>query len=151
MKRKILLGVLFVLIAIQFIRPEMESNEIDLNTDYIALSKPSDEVSEILKTSCYDCHSNQTEYTWYMQVAPISWWTMDHVNEGKDELNFSNWGTYKAKRQKHKLDECIELIEDNEMPLSSYTIMHSDANLSETQKELLISWFKTEMEEIEIN
>ncbi len=95
-----------------------------------------------MKTSCYDCHSNNTKYPWYSEVAPISWWIADHVTEGKDELNLSLWTTFSDKKRNHKLEEMIELIEKKEMPLESYLPMHSEAELSESQQQELITFFR---------
>lgn len=145
MKKKIAIIFAIVLIAIQFIRPNMENPVFEEEKDYISITQPNEKITSILKTSCYDCHSNETEYPWYMQIAPVSWWTMDHVDEGREEFNFSIWGDYSTKRQKHKLKESVEMIEENEMPLDSYTWMHSEASLSNDQKDLMIEWFKSEM------
>jgi hypothetical protein len=96
-----------------------------------------------MKTTCYDCHSEETKTPWYAQVAPFSWWINDHINEGKEHLNFSAFGTYSAKKAAHKMEECYEELEKGEMPLTSYTITHADARLSDEQKATLINWFKS--------
>ena len=70
-----------------------------------------------------------------------AWWIKHHINEGSHHLNFSEWGNYSQKKKDHKLDECIEMVEADEMPMSSYTLMHKDATLSELQKKKLIDWF----------
>ncbi len=147
MKKKIILILVATLVVIQFIRPELNENKSEETLDFLTITKPTDEIAGLIKTSCYDCHSNYTEPQWYMNIAPISWWIADHVEEGQEELNFSEWGNYKLKRQNHKLDECIELIEENEMPLNLYTLMHSDAKLTSEQKTLLIDWFQQNIQE----
>jgi hypothetical protein len=98
------------------------------------------EVDKILNTACYDCHSNHTEYPWYCNIQPIGWWTSHHVNEGKEELNFSEFNSYSLKRKLKKLKEIKEQLDENEMPLSSYTLIHSDAKLSAENKIILIKW-----------
>jgi len=98
----------------------------------------------MLKTSCYDCHSNQPTYPWYTNIAPVSWWIKHHINEGTHHLNFSIWGTYSEKRKNHKLEECIEMIEEDEMPMSSYKIMHAESKLTDTQKLQLVEFFKAQ-------
>jgi len=151
MKKKILLGFLITIIVAQFFRPDTTNPESDPELDFVTIVQPSEEIASVLKTSCYDCHSNQTEYPWYMQISPVSWWIKDHIDEGREELNFSDWGAYSAKRQKHKLDECIELIEEGEMPLDSYTWTHGDASLDENTKQLLNEWFLVKMNSIKID
>lgn len=145
MKKKIILVLIAIIVVIQFFRPDFNTNSADDNLDFLNITQPSEEVASIIKSSCYDCHSNFTESMWYMNIAPISWWIKDHIDEGKEELNFSDWGNYNIKRKNHKLEECIELIEENEMPLESYTIMHKEAKLSDEQKTILTAWFKEKM------
>ena len=100
------------------------------------------EIDQILRTSCYDCHSNQTEWPFYSFVAPVSWWVADHVKEGRAELNFSEWGSYSAERQLKKLEEMGEELEEGKMPLPSYLPMHAEARLSSEQVEILVNWSK---------
>ena len=96
----------------------------------------------MLKNACYDCHSNNTNYPWYDRITPVNFWVQGHVDHGKGELNFSLWSTFSPKKKIHKLEECIEMIEEDEMPLESYTIMHGDAKFSEIQKKELINWLQ---------
>ena len=151
MKKKIGYGLLLIIIVIQFFRIDKTNPEVSLENDFIALTAPPEEISVILKSTCYDCHSNETNYPWYSNVAPISWWVKDHIDEGREELNFSKWGTFKAKRKDHKLEEAVEMLEDGEMPLDEYTWTHSEANLTSKQKEQLIDWFKTTRKTIQLN
>ncbi len=132
------------LIIIQFFRIDKTVKPVNAQTDIIALTQANTDISSILKTSCYDCHSSQPVYPWYTNVAPLSWWIKHHINEGSHHLNFSDWGTYTTKRKDHKLEECVEMIEEGEMPMTSYTIMHGDAKLTDAQRTLLIDWFKAE-------
>ena len=141
--KKMALIFLILLIVIQFFTIDKTTKPIDVSTDILALTSANPEISGILKTSCYDCHSNQPVYPWYTNIAPLSWWIKHHINEGSHHLNFSEWGTYSKKRKNHKLDECVEMLNENEMPLTSYTIVHKDAKLTNNQKNLLINWFST--------
>jgi len=135
-KKKILFILLAVVIIIQFIRPERNIGKRETeNTIFV-----SNEVGQILQTSCFDCHSNYTVYPWYTNIQPIGWWLNHHVNEGKEELNFSEFETYSLKRKLHKLEEIKEMVDEGEMPLSSYTLIHGDASLSAEQKEILSKW-----------
>lgn len=140
--KKILLALLVILIAMQFYIPEKNSAETDLKTVFLTETNPSKEVQKILTTSCYDCHSNTTAYPWYNNIAPISYWLADHVKDGKKHLNFSDWENYSLKKKDHKLEEVIETVESGEMPLNEYTWTHGEANLTDAQKQALITWVK---------
>lgn len=142
MIKKISIGLIALLVIIQFFRIDKTNPAIIQENDFITITNPPENVAAILKTSCYDCHSNETKYPWYTNFAPLSWWIKHHINEGREELNFSEWGTFKEKRKNHKLEECIELIDEDEMPLSSYLITHSDAKLTADDKGFLLEWFK---------
>lgn len=142
MLRKILIGLLVALVIIQFIRPErnvvsaMSAN--DISTKYTV----PDDVNKVLQKACNDCHSNNTVYPWYSNIQPVGWWLQNHVNEGKEELNFSEFATYKNKKAAHKLEEVVELVEEGEMPLESYTIVHKEAKLTNEEKATLVAWAK---------
>ena len=140
MKKKILWIVLLIFIGIQFIRPTRNESTAITSNDISQLYYVSPEISDILKRACNDCHTNNTIYPWYTNVQPFGWWMQEHVEDGKRNLNFSVFGTYKPKDQDHAMEEIIEVIENNEMPLDSYTWMHSDAKLTEEEKENLIEW-----------
>lgn len=142
MFKKISIGLIALLVIIQFFRIDKINPAIIEENDFIIIANPPENVAKIIKTSCYDCHSNETKYPWYTNFAPLSWWIKHHIDEGRDELNFSEWGTYKEKRKNHKIEECIELIDEDEMPLSSYLITHSDAKLTDDDKRSLLEWFK---------
>ncbi|MGV2480164.1 UNVERIFIED_CONTAM: heme-binding domain-containing protein, partial [Salmonella enterica subsp. enterica serovar Weltevreden] len=111
-------------------------------TDFISLSSANPEVAGLLRTACYDCHSAQPAFPWYTNIAPVSWWIRHHIDEGQHELNFSDWGSYSEKRKNHKLEECIELVEEGEMPMASYTWMHKEAKLTDAQKLQLVEFFR---------
>lgn len=145
--RRILLVFLFAFVVLQFFRIDKTNPEVVAENDFIALTSPSEDVENLLRSACYDCHSNETKYPWYSNVAPVSWWLKHHVDEGREHLNFSEWGTYPEKKQNHKLDECAEEVEEGEMPLSSYTWTHSKAKLTAEQIELLENWFEDQMTE----
>jgi hypothetical protein len=95
-----------------------------------------------LQGSCYDCHSNNTSYPWYNRIQPVAWFLQSHITDGKKELNFNEWGMYSNRRKNSKLKSIISQIKDDEMPLSSYTIIHKDAKLSKSLKALVIGYLK---------
>ena len=141
MKRviKLILKIaLAALIVIQFVRPELNEDGYESVVAFEMETKPTPEVAAILKTNCYDCHSDQTEYPWYSKISPINYWLEDHIKHGKGDLNVSKWEEYSVKRKEHKLEEVIEMVEDNEMPLDSYTWIHG--SLSDEDKNALIQW-----------
>lgn len=143
MKKKIILGLLAFLILIQFIRVDKTNPPVEPQNDFVTITQAPAEIVSLLRTACYDCHSNETTYPWYFNVAPISWWAKDHVNDGRKHLNYSIWGTYKKERQQHKLEEMYSEVEEGEMPLSSYTLMHGNATLTPEQTKALTDWLKT--------
>lgn len=144
MKKKIALGFIALLVIIQFFRIDKTNPAIVQENDFISVTTPPENIKQLLKTSCYDCHSNESTYPWYTNIAPVSWWVKQHINEAREELNFSEWGTFTEKRKKHKLEEVYEEVEEGEMPLKSYLIVHSDAKLTTEQKNELVAWFKAE-------
>ena len=146
--KKIFIGLALLFVVIQFFRIDKTNPPVDPALDIVNVVKAPVVVSEMLKTSCYDCHSNESIYPWYTNIAPVSWWIKKHINEGRDELNFSEWGNYSARRKDHKLDEIIELVEEEEMPLKSYLIAHGDAKISTEQRAKIIEWAKTVREDL---
>lgn len=138
----ILLGLLAILIIIQFFRIDKSTPKFDSSNDFMALESPPENVSEILTNACYDCHSYETKFPWYSEVAPFSWWLAHHIDEGREHLNLSLWGEYPAKRKRHKLKDMIEEVDEGEMPLNSYTWAHRDAKLTEDEKHELIGWLE---------
>lgn len=141
-KKNIAIFLVFLFLLIQSIRIDKTTEPVNPATDFISITSANSEISGMLKTACYDCHSNQPVYPWYSNIAPVSWWIKNHYNEGSHHLNFSIWGTYSEKRKDHKLKECIEMVEEGEMPMDSYTWMHKEAKLSEAQKLQLVEFFK---------
>jgi len=103
---------------------------------------PTPELKSLFENSCYDCHSNNTKYPWYNNIAPISYWMANHVNEGKEHLNFSEWDTYSLDKKDHLLEEIEEEVVEGKMPLTEYTYTHGDAKLSENQVNDLVEWVK---------
>ena len=140
--------ILLLLVAVQFVGVEKNQAVADGENSLFTSGLMPEEVHNILKTSCYDCHSDNTTYPWYSRIQPVGFWLNNHVNEGKHHLNFSQFNTYTLKRKLHKLDEVVETIEENEMPLKSYTWIHGDAKLTDAQKEILKTWEKEVKKEL---
>ena len=142
MLKKILFVVVIIFVAIQFYRPARNMSKAVSTNDITNVHPPSSEVNNILQKACNDCHSNNSYYPWYTNIQPFGMWIQDHIDEGKSELNFSEFKTYTAKRQAKKMHEIEEMIEENEMPLYSYTIIHRNAKLTAIEKQQLIAWAK---------
>lgn len=130
--------LLLVLIVLQFIRPDKNQEGYESVAVFEAETQPTSEIKTILRNNCYDCHSNQTVYPWYAEIAPVSYWLDEHIEDGKKHFNVSSWETYSNKKKDHKLDELVEEVEEGHMPLDSYTWLHGD--LSGEEKQLLMNW-----------
>ncbi len=133
-----------VLVIIQFFQID-KTNPANVSTEFINNYPCSDSVYTVLKSACYDCHSNSTTYPWYAYIQPIGWWLNNHINEGRGELNFDEFMSYRIRKQFHKLEECEELVEKKAMPINSYTWMHPNSKLSDQQRNLLTTWFKANL------
>ncbi|RYY40173.1 MAG: cytochrome C [Chitinophagaceae bacterium] len=142
MGKRILIVVLVLLVVIQFIRPTANTNPQPQRAALTNFYPVPAHVDAILKKACYDCHSNNTRYPWYSKVQPVAWWLQHHVDEGKRELNFDEFGGYTRRRQSKKMKEVAEQVEKGEMPLDSYTWIHKDAILTPEERSTLISWAK---------
>jgi hypothetical protein len=144
-KRKILkkigLILLLIFIAIQFIPTNRNQSTEILASDFIKTYNPPTHIANKLKVSCYDCHSNNTYYPWYNKIQPVAWFLENHINEAKEELNFSEFGNYSNRKKKGKLKSIRNEIKDDKMPLKSYTIMHKDAKFTEEEKKQFVKYF----------
>jgi len=143
MVKKILLLLLIVFVIAQFFRPEKNQGDTKSIEAFLNETKPNAEVTHLLKETCFDCHSSVTRYPWYNNITPVNFWLADHVDEGKRELNVSEWSQYSEKKKDHKLKELIEMVEEKEMPLPSYTWTHREANLTNEQIQAMVSWAKS--------
>ena len=138
--KRILLLLLVVFVIAQFFQPEKNEGDLTTIEPFLSETNPPENVQMILKTACFDCHSNNTRYPWYSKITPVNFWLADHIRHGKGELNFSKWNDYSANKKDHKLEEVIELVENKEMPLESYTWAHKDAVLTDAQIDQVVQW-----------
>ena len=136
----IVAGLAIAFVAIQFYRPARTNPRIDPKNTIEPTMHVPPAVNAILERSCNDCHSSKTTWPWYSKVAPASWYLADHVREGRQELSFSQWGTYTAKRKDHKLEEICGEVKNGKMPLPSYGRLHSHARLSDADVQTLCGW-----------
>lgn len=139
-KRILLVGfILFLLI--QIYQPAWNTDKGQMPSDgFASLYNAPKEIQNILQNSCYDCHSNNTNYPAYSYIQPARYFMEKHIKEGKVELNFNEWINYSARKQRNKLNGIIQQIEDDKMPLDSYTFLHQNAKLSDIQKVEMIKW-----------
>lgn len=146
---KIIALILLVgFVGIQFVPTDLNQSNTVPKTDFVLVNNTPENISALLQESCYDCHSNNTQYPWYNKVQPVAWFLEDHIDEGKAELNFNEWDTYSNRRKKSKLKSITSQINDNEMPLASYTLFHKDAKLSKSEKALIIDYMKNLKEKL---
>jgi Haem-binding domain len=138
--RKSLLAILIGFVAIQFVQPARNANGQVLATDITKTLRVTDSVQIILKTACYDCHSNNTNYPYYAYIQPIGWLLNNHIQEGKKQLNFSDFGSMTKRRQESKLKSIVSQVKDDAMPLPAYIKLHKNAVLTKEAKEILINW-----------
>jgi len=138
---KIIAVVLLVaFVGIQFIPTTRNQSNMVPETDFMLVNNVPENIQNKLQVSCYDCHSNNTQYPWYNKVQPVAWFLGDHIKEGKAELNFNEWDSLSSRRKTSKLRSIINQIENGEMPLDSYTLIHRDAKFSEAEAEEIINW-----------
>ena len=146
---KIIALILLVgFVGIQFVPIDLNQSDTVPKTDFLLVNNTQESISELLQESCYDCHSNNTEYPWYNKVQPVAWFLEDHINEGKEELNFNEWDAYSNRRKNSKLKSIISQVKDDEMPLASYTLIHKDAKFSNSEKTLIIDYMKNLKEKL---
>ena len=141
--KKIFVLGLIIFLLIQFYQParNLDYGQVSPTHFNKIYAVPSD-VESILRTSCYDCHSNNTEYPWYYYIQPARMILDNHIKEGKENLNFSTFGDYSQRKQGNKLERIVKQIKSDEMPLASYTRIHKNAILKQENKKVLINWIE---------
>lgn len=152
MKKYIILILIIVLIGLaQFIRPERNNQTNPSRYDIFHLTETPGLIVSAIKTSCYNCHSNNTAYPWYASIAPASWLISQSIKEGKSHLNFSEWTLYSIEEQEKLLLEMIEVLEKKEMPPKPYMWMHEEAKLDETTIEMMVNWAREKKQSLSLN
>lgn len=146
--RKLLKWAVILLVAlflgIQFVRPARTNPPVDASQTIQAHTQMTPQVAAILERSCRDCHSNKTVWPWYTNVAPVSWFVINHVNDARRIMNLSEWGRLEQHRQEKKLLQICDEVSDGAMPLSSYTPLHPGSKLSPQDVKTLCDWTETE-------
>ena len=137
--RYLIIAVAVLFVIAQFFQPELNKGDAGENHLFSRVSVPG-EIENSLKDACMDCHSNQTNYHWYHRIAPVSWLIANHIREGKQKLNFSDWGKFSKIDQITYLDHINKEVSSGEMPLKSYSFIHKKARLTKAQKDSISSW-----------
>lgn len=133
-KKAVIAGVILALAVLQLVPVNLSNPPVEQDVDAPA------PVAEVLRRSCYDCHSNETRWPWYSRIAPVSWWIKHHVDEGREHLNFSEWNRLSPEDRREALEETWEEVEEGKMPLASYLPMHAEARLSAQDRQLIKDW-----------
>jgi hypothetical protein len=134
MLKKILIVLAIIVIGIQFIPVDRSNPPVTQEIDAPA------NVLSILKTSCYDCHSNESKWPWYSYIAPVSFLVAGDVEDGRKRVNFSEWDKYDEKKRAKKLEHIVDMVEEGEMPLPMYTFIHTDAKLDSSKIRIIKAW-----------
>jgi hypothetical protein len=138
------LGLIAVLILLQFFQPEQNSAPLDPKLDMLTLASPPEHIAELIRNACYDCHSNQTVYPWYNRISPVSLYLNKHIRKGKEDLDFSKYGQLDKADKIGALADFCDALDAGTMPLQSYLLIHKHARLSQDEREALCTWSEEE-------
>ena len=149
--KRILIASAVIFIGIQFANPSLKNPAVEPGHDLMATNPPPPEVTTLLRQACYDCHSNETKWPWYAHVAPVSFWLANHMKEGRDALNFSEWPHGDAYVAGDQLGRIGQEVQGHKMPLPSYTWlgMHPEARLTEEQRGRILKWTEQELQRLD--
>lgn len=140
--KKVLFWTLVVFALVQFIPIDKVNKPVDKAVNFVDVNKTPEKISGLIKGACYDCHSNETVYPKYAHIAPVSWSIKSHINEGREHLNFSVWGTYNKELKESMLNKAIQTVQNKTMPMPGYIVYHDEANLSDAERTLLTHYFE---------
>lgn len=141
--KKVFIWVLVGFVLIQFIPVDKTNKPVDQKLNFVTTENTPSEVAQLIKNACYDCHSDETVYPKYAQIAPISWSVKSHVNDGRRHLNFSVWKSYNADLKKSMLEKSVQTIQNKTMPLPGYTVYHEEARFTAAQQTVLTNYFES--------
>lgn len=142
MLKKTVIFTIIILFAIQFIPVEKTNPPVD---ESLTL-KASPEVMHILKKGCYDCHSDETKWPYYSDIAPMSFFVASHVKNGRKAMNFSHWNQIEEIKKIKRLKRGVITVNNGMMALPSYLSMHEESELDAGEKAIITAWFKSEVE-----
>ena len=139
-KKNIGWTLIFLLALSQIKTIDKTPGDTSTENDFLIIEQAPEEVAQLMKAACYDCHSNSTNYPWYSEVAPVSWWLKRHVDKGSAQLNYSEWNTYNEGTREHKKKESAEFVGKGWMPIGPYKLTHPEARLTDEQRQMLVDW-----------
>ncbi len=148
--KKIIIALIIIFIFLQFFPIVREIPAATPQVDFLSIKQTPAPIAEKIRSSCYDCHSNETKYPAYARIQPLGWFVQNHIQEGRKELNFSTFASYDYKRQLKKLEEAAEMVEQGDMPLDSYLLAHGEANLSAQDRQQLSAYFRKVARDLKI-
>ena len=134
------LGLVAVLLVLQFFQPESHNTAVDPAQDMLEVLAPPEPLADLIRKACYDCHSNQTVYPWYNKISPVSWYLYKHIKKGKEDLNFSDYGLLDKADKIGAFADFCDVLDAGSMPLQSYMLIHKNARLSQEERENLCIW-----------
>lgn len=141
--------VALIVVGLQFTTPAHTNPPVDKAQTLAGTTSVPPEVSAVFARSCNDCHSDTTNWRWYTYVAPVSWFTVGHVNEGRTELNLSEWGSYSKRRKETRLNAICAQVQSGAMPLASYALVHREVKLSPDEVKMICTWTESERKQLE--
>ena len=141
--KKLFLLILILLLVFQFVQPVKNLAAGPSDDDISKVYTVPENVQNTFVKKCYDCHSNNTNYPWYFNVQPIGWWLAAHVNEGKENLDFSSFRKYDQEKREHQLEEIGEVVEEHSMPIKAYVLFHPESELTEEDENAINNWLKS--------
>ncbi|HEX8039072.1 MAG TPA: heme-binding domain-containing protein [Chryseosolibacter sp.] len=143
--RKIGLFLVIIFLVIQFIQPVRNvstgTDDDDISRTY--LMPPI--VHRTLAEKCYDCHSNNTRYSWYFSIQPIGWWLASRVYEGKARLNFSDFKKYSADQARQKLERIVGITDGGSLHLKSYSLLYPGLQINREDARAIHAWVQTRL------
>jgi Haem-binding domain len=142
-------GAAGAFLLLQLASPPRTNPPVVPGHDLFDTNPPPPEIAAMLRNACYDCHSSETKWPWYSHVAPVSLWLVDHIKDGRNDFNFSDWPHNDAKRARRRLNNLADEVRSGRMPLKSYTWIHSSSRLSSEQREQLATWAEQEADRLE--
>jgi len=137
-----------MLVVAQAIRPDRTNPVPDPALDVTAKTSIPADTAKLLYRACGDCHSDRTVWPWYSQITPVNWWIAGHVDEGRGELNLSEW-TYDDNKVRRKLDGIAHEVSEGDMPPAYYPPFHPETKLSDAERTAITSWAKAELDKHE--
>ena len=144
LKRMAVIVAAAIFAGLQFTGPARTNPPSDEAQALEAMTEVPAEVSTVFARACNDCHSNKTVWPWYTRVAPASWFTVGHVNDGRSELNFSEWGSYGERMKQSRLSAICAHVKQGTMPLASYALVHQGVMPSPDEVRMICGWTEKE-------